>query len=225
MQALSCPHYQTSRRPFASAFGLLPSVCGHKAAQDAPSALRKGMQSPSLLSYLPIANFTAMQVSPQDQDEVADDSPDTPSSPNQSQVTPSSPPPSFRSRASSIASRRGLLSDDPAANDAERTLRETFDDGSDSDDDAANNLDDRSRLIRSNTAGTSRVAAQIGGQSTTPQTSQIDPSQTPYSVTVPARTASTSHPFSSFSHSNDGVFANLNAKPERGEKLEEQPPV
>ena len=31
-------------------------------------------------------------------------------------------------------------------------------------------------------------------------------------------------PFSSFSH-NDGVFVNLNAKPERGERLEEQPPV
>ena len=28
-----------------------------------------------------------------------------------------------------------------------------------------------------------------------------------------------------FSLANDGVFANLNAKPERGEKLEEQPPV
>lgn len=28
-----------------------------------------------------------------------------------------------------------------------------------------------------------------------------------------------------FSSANDGVFANLNAKPERGEKTEEQPPV
>jgi hypothetical protein len=28
-----------------------------------------------------------------------------------------------------------------------------------------------------------------------------------------------------FTSANDGVFANLNAKPERGEKLEEQPPV
>lgn len=30
---------------------------------------------------------------------------------------------------------------------------------------------------------------------------------------------------SQFASANDGVFANLNAKPERGEKTEEQPPV
>jgi hypothetical protein len=28
-----------------------------------------------------------------------------------------------------------------------------------------------------------------------------------------------------YTSANDGVFANLNAKPERGEKLEEHPPV
>lgn len=28
-----------------------------------------------------------------------------------------------------------------------------------------------------------------------------------------------------FTSANDGVFANLNAKPERGEKLEDHPPV
>lgn len=33
-------------------------------------------------------------------------------------------------------------------------------------------------------------------------------------------------PYSTFASSNDGVFANLNAKPERGEKQEEEkPPV
>jgi len=42
---------------------------------------------------------------------------------------------------------------------------------------------------------------------------------------VPARPYTGGAPYSSFSHSNDGVFANLDAKPERGEKLEEQPPV
>ena len=35
----------------------------------------------------------------------------------------------------------------------------------------------------------------------------------------------TATPYSTFSSSNDGVFANLNAKPELGEKTEEQPPV
>lgn len=33
-------------------------------------------------------------------------------------------------------------------------------------------------------------------------------------------------PYATFASSNDGVFANLSAKPERGEKLEEEkPPV
>ena len=32
-------------------------------------------------------------------------------------------------------------------------------------------------------------------------------------------------PFATFSSANDGVFANLNAKPEKGEKVEELPPV
>jgi len=41
-------------------------------------------------------------------------------------------------------------------------------------------------------------------------------------MTLPNRTAT---PYSTFSSSNDGVFANLNAKPELGEKTEEQPPV
>ena len=47
----------------------------------------------------------------------------------------------------------------------------------------------------------------------------------PLSSNVPARPPSGAAPFSAFSHSNDGVFANLSAKPERGEKIEEQPPV
>ena len=47
----------------------------------------------------------------------------------------------------------------------------------------------------------------------------------PVSSNVPARPYSGAAPYSTFSHSNDGVFANLDAKPERGEKIEEQPPV
>ena len=47
----------------------------------------------------------------------------------------------------------------------------------------------------------------------------------PVTSNVPARPSSGAAPFSAFSHSNDGVFANLSAKPERGEKIEEQPPV
>ena len=41
---------------------------------------------------------------------------------------------------------------------------------------------------------------------------------------VPGRTRGM--PYSTFASSNDGVFANLSAKPERGEKQEEEkPPV
>ena len=47
----------------------------------------------------------------------------------------------------------------------------------------------------------------------------------PVSSNIPARPSTGPAPFSAFSHSNDGVFANLSAKPERGEKIEEQPPV
>ena len=47
----------------------------------------------------------------------------------------------------------------------------------------------------------------------------------PEAVDLPARPATVNPPYSSHSRSNDGVFANLDAKPERGEKLEEQPPV
>ena len=39
------------------------------------------------------------------------------------------------------------------------------------------------------------------------------------------RSTRTATPYTTFSSSNDGVFANLNAKPELGEKTEEQPPV
>ena len=47
----------------------------------------------------------------------------------------------------------------------------------------------------------------------------------PVSSNVSARPSTGAVPYSAFSHSNDGVFANLSAKPERGEKIEEQPPV
>lgn len=48
----------------------------------------------------------------------------------------------------------------------------------------------------------------------------------PASLNVPGRPYTGGAPSLSFAQSNDGVFANLNAKPERGEKLEEeQPPV
>ena len=140
--------------------------------------------------------------------------------------TPSSPPPSFRSRASSPSSRR-LLSSDPVASEAERTLADTFDDGSDSDDDGNSQGDDRQRLMRASTTQSEaeqRVVHDGDRPDLSTTTTRLPGQMTPAS-NVPARPYTGGAPFSSFSHSNDGVFANLNAKPERGEKVEEQPPV
>ena len=168
------------------------------------------------------ADSSLVQVSANDQDDALENSPRTPNL----EPTPSSPPPSFRSRASSPSSRH-LLSSDPIASEAERTLADTFDDGSDSDgDDGNNERDDRQRLMRANTAH-SETEHGIIHDGDRPNLSR-DATRFPMAVTpatsIPTRPYTGSAPFSSFSH-NDGVFANLNAKPERGEKLEEQPPV
>ncbi|KAL8708785.1 MAG: hypothetical protein Q9220_006346 [cf. Caloplaca sp. 1 TL-2023] len=139
---------------------------------------------------------------------------------------PSSPPPSFRSRASSPTSRPLLTSQDPLISEVDRTLADTFDDGSASDTESNDGGDDRQRLVRGNTI------PPIDSQTTTTTTTTDGsrPVQTQRTVTgfpgvtpiVPGRTRGM--PYSTFTSSNDGVFANLSAKPERGEKLEEEKP-
>ncbi|KAI9738334.1 MAG: hypothetical protein M1834_008832 [Cirrosporium novae-zelandiae] len=137
---------------------------------------------------------------------------------------PSSPPPSFRSRASSPTSRP-LLSQDPVVSEADQTLADTFDDGSDSDDE---DVDDRQRLMRAtppspptqpsdtqtnSASGNSNTGGNNRGESHTPRIERRVtelPMFNPSSIRTMAP--------------NDGVFANLAAKPERGEKLEDQPP-
>lgn len=135
---------------------------------------------------------------------------------------PASPPPSFRSRASSPTSRH-LLSEDPIASDAERTLADTFDDGSDSDHGEIDGRDDRQRLMHSNdrslNEGTNKDLGPSVHESTTEPPNSLSTAMVPLSR-GPGAVAR-----NQFASVNDGVFANLNAKPERGEKLEEQPPV
>ncbi|EEQ30504.1 hypothetical protein McanMca71_000790 [Microsporum canis] len=123
------------------------------------------------------------------------------------QPIPSSPPPSFHSRTPSPTSRR-LLSQDPLHSDADRTLADAFgDDDGHSDDEEGD--DDRQRLMRGSPANTTP-------DHSTPET--------------PAR-SSNSQARANASASrvirgaNDGVFANLSAKPERGEKLDDLPPT
>ena len=134
-----------------------------------------------------------------------------------------SPPPSFRSRASSLSSQQLLTSQDPITADAERTLNDTFNDGSDSEEE--NGPDDRQRLMRSNTTQPLVEQQNSEDRPALPRTvTTLPPSTTPAglgaALAVPTRRPASFNP-----SQNDGVFANLDAKPERGEKLEEQPPV
>lgn len=176
------------------------------------------------LEYLSgLLTLECIQISENDNND-NDDNPMTPSSPQDHQPTPSSPPPSFRSHASSPSSRRLLSSEDPMSTDAERTLADTFDDGSDSDSDA-NGGDDRQRLMRSTTSQpppSEQPVQNVDRPNVQRTVTRFPGAESPASFAVPAR------PYTGATHnapSNDGVFANLNAKPERGEKLEEQPPV
>jgi hypothetical protein len=141
--------------------------------------------------------------------QVSNNEPDTP-------ITPSSPPPSFRSRASSPTSRH-LLSD---ASPVDQNLADTFDaDGSDSDEE--NDGDDRQRLMRGTPASSTTENAP------TPPTTESTPAPPPVErrpTYLPAFTPTTTRVYGGGSGS-DGVFANLSAKPETGEKMEEHPPV
>lgn len=173
--------------------------------------------------YIPHTYEIGLQVSANDEDE----NPVSPPSSPRNEPTPNSPPPSFRSRASSPLSRHLLSTQDPVASEAERTLADTFDDGSDSDDEDNNNGDDRQRLMRANTvqSDTDQRVVHDGDRPSFPGIITRRPGTvSAVATSVPVRPNTGGAPYSSFAQ-NDGVFANLNAKPERGEKLEEQPPV
>jgi hypothetical protein len=153
--------------------------------------------------------LTLSQVNSHDDDDFQ--SPTSPDSPHQ---TPYSPPPSFRSRASSPTSRR-LLAQDPLVNAPDHDLEDAFDDGEASD--AENDGDDRQRLMRAEPAA-SRSNTTIPTPTTTSQTTvERRVTELPAFRPMPMP--------SSASRPTDGVFANLSAKPERGEQLEEKPPV
>ena len=121
-----------------------------------------------------------------------------------------------------------MFSEDPVTSDAERTLADTFDDGGGSDYDGEDFSDDRQRLMRGNIAPTSLVDGSDHDEIRSPAIS-LDPTVTTQRrrevVSPVGRLQGGGAQVLSFSSANDGVFANLNAKPERGEKSEEQPPV
>lgn len=175
-----------------------------------------------------------------------DDQNPYPSNPSRSNshLTPSSPPPSFHSRSSSPSSRRLLNDDSHRADDADQTLADAFDDGSDSE--AENEPDDRQRLMRANPeprsiaggsdynnddngnengSAAASSSSQGGGQGQQQQDQTQQQSRGIFRrlTILPSFTPSSSAPGRVIG-SNDGVFANLAAKPERGEKNEDLPP-
>ncbi|KAK5018807.1 metal homeostatis protein bsd2 [Cryomyces antarcticus] len=152
------------------------------------------------------------------------DTPDSPQIPAEKDSIPNSPPPSFRSRASSPA-QDSLHHSDPPATDAERTLADTFD--APSDDESDNEEEnERQRFLGGNVTGAAEAAVatsqQGGGR---PRTIERRVTQLPVFTPQPARGAATGRVYGGGSMANDGVFANLSAKPTRGEELEEKPPT
>ena len=125
---------------------------------------------------------------------------------------PASPPPSFHSRSPSPADQasRRLLSDDPLTHEEDRTLADTFDSDSDDDEDG-DGRDDRQRLMRGNPPAEDEEPVAQGIQRRVTELPTFN-TQAPTSGRV-------------YGGGNGGVWANLSAKPTRGEDAEEKPPV
>ncbi|KAI1608636.1 hypothetical protein EDD36DRAFT_422975 [Exophiala viscosa] len=154
------------------------------------------------------SSLTAIKVNSHDDDI------DSPLSPDSPRHSPSSPPPSFHSRASSPTTRR-LLNQDPLSHEANQDLEDTFDDGEASD--AENDGDDRQRLMRADSTLASRDAPT---PSAPPADARPNPTIERRVTELPAF-----RPMPTSNRPTDGVFANLSAKPERGEPLEDKPPT
>lgn len=146
------------------------------------------------------------QVNARDDDDFID-SPTEPL-PRPTHPIPNSPPPSFRSRASS-RERNQLVNPD---------LADAFDDDTDSSDDEG---DDRQRLVRGSGGATPNDAASTLSSQTQGTTTCTTP--TPAAATGSAPTSGRVY---GGGIQSDGVFSNLTAKPELGgEQKEELPPV
>jgi hypothetical protein len=165
------------------------------------------MASPSTALQATIIN--TMQIAPQDADE------------DHSNVVavPDSPPPSFRSRASS---RR------PSQSEEERNLHDAFDAPSDDDNDDENAADQR-RLIQRTPSRSSSGASGASPSHSQPPQRPASPRRTitqiPVYVPTPATTATTGGRVYGGGSGSDGVFSNINAKPRAGEDVEEKPPT
>ena len=177
------------------------AVC-HRLAEQ-PEHSSSSSHSHSRLIVLP-------QINAHDHD---DDSPITPTSPSH---VPSSPPPSFRSRASSPQTRR-LLGEDPLASEADKNLADTFDDGEASEDENAG--DDRRGLIRLEEQSDANANQPAANTSQPPIQRRV--TELPvFRPQVPR-----AQPRGGPRPTSDGVFANLAAKPAPGDNVDEKPPT
>ncbi|TGJ84867.1 hypothetical protein E0Z10_g3937 [Xylaria hypoxylon] len=162
------------------------------------------------------------RVNTQDDDAV------TPPSPSslRPQRIPNSPPPSFHSRSSSADRRRQNVDSD---------LADAFDTD---DDDSDDEPDDRQRLVRgnsfplsynANTTTNTAAASSAPNSSTHPEITQTHPtqSQSPSHAAANNRAQPTTNSrIYGGGIQSDGVFSNMTARPERGEKVvEEAPPT
>lgn len=139
-------------------------------------------------------------------------------------TTPSSPPPSFRSVESSPATPTSRHFPHGPSDAVDQSLADAFgDDGSDSDEE--DDSDDRQRLMRgaSSVATAETVTPATTGTSVAPPPT-IERRATFLPVFAPQPVTGGPRIYGGGSGS-DGVFANLSAKPEAGEKAEEHPPV
>ncbi|KAI4729974.1 hypothetical protein E4T49_02184 [Aureobasidium sp. EXF-10728] len=135
-----------------------------------------------------------------------------------SQPIPNSPPPSFRSRNSSR--RNSAQHDHHHDEDADRDIDDAFAAPSDDESDHDGPDADRRRLVQSSDPDSPEAPAP-----------QAQPPRLGRRVTeinmflTGAGRSSNSRAVGGGSSANDGVFANISAKPTRGEELEEKPPT
>jgi hypothetical protein len=114
--------------------------------------------------------------------------------------------------------------------EADRALADSFD--APSDDEGSGDEkdgDDRRRLLHSGTSPSPQPGAPEGYgphgfRTRRPPAIERRVTQFP-TFTTEASPAAPGRVYGGGSHANDGVFANLSAKPEKGEKAEEHPPV
>ena len=161
-------------------------------------------------SHLPThTNMATIQVAADDSDE--------PAATQSPIAVPNSPPPSFRSRNSS----RRTSGENENESEQERNLNDAFDAPSDGEDEDDSPSDQR-RLIQSDEppsqSPSNEERPNSAGRPSAPERRITE-------IPVFAPPTSSGRVVGGGSQANDGVWANLNAKPRPGEDLDEKPPT